>query len=163
MEVTKIADMGKNIYSRARTVAKGTCNQVKKSFKNPIVRSNAKNALPVAILTAGAFSAMSLLPNRKGDGKQGKLEKMSGKLASYAFAIAGFTKFFKVPTKDPKELEVIFKKAKIKDVLETLNTNKENIVAYIFMILGVRVVTNLLTKGLDEKVIEEFKPQKLGD
>ncbi len=163
MEVAKIIDVGKNFYSGAKTALGCARELAQESFKNPVVRANAKNALPLAILSAGAFSTFSLLPNRKGDGKQGKLERTSGKLASIAFAVAGFKKFFNVPTMKLKELSILLKKMKFKDALEILKTNKENIVIYALMVAGVRVVTDLVTKGLDDKVIEEFQPQKLGD
>lgn len=163
MEIKQITDFGKNLCVGARTVARGTYKQAKKSFNNPVVRANAKNALPYAILSAGAFSLMSVLPNRVGDGKQGKLEKASGKIATIAFAAATFKKFFKAPNIKLKELPIVFAKTKFKDVLGTLKNNKENIVMYALMLAGVKIGTDLLTRGLDDTIFDEYHPRRLGD
>ena len=153
----------KNAVGTVTAPARKVYTTVKKSFLNDVARNNFKKAAPTALICTGGFSLLSLIPNRKTDGKQKKLEKKSGTLAAIAFAVASFKKFFNAENKTLKNLFNDVKKLNFKDGLEKLKTNKSNVIVYLASIVGVKVLTDIATKGIDGIVNDIAEPKKLGD
>lgn len=152
------------IYSGAKSACKYAAKTVKQASLDPVVRKNFKSSLPTAAACVGGFSLLSLLKNRKRDGKQGKIERNSGNFAFAAFGVAAFNKFFK--NNEAVKLKDIWNNAKnhnFNQVKQILKTNKLNIIAFAAALAGVKIITNLATKGADYTINKVVKPPKLED
>ncbi len=163
MNIDRIKNIGTSAVGVVIKTAKRTSQTVKHSFDNPVAKKSFKKSLPVACATAGALSLFSLIPNRKADGKQTKIEKKSGTLASVIFALASFKKFFNVEGQKVKDIFSKLKLMKVDEVWDIVKAKKANAVLYIATILGVKIVTDVVTKGIDAFVNEITDPKKLGD
>ena len=82
MNIGTIQNIGTNVYRNIRGAADTAIKTVNTALANSQSAKNLKNALPGAAICTGAFSLMSLLPNKKSDGSQKKLEKKSGNIAA---------------------------------------------------------------------------------
>lgn len=163
MKVDTIRKTGNAAYKAAKKTGNLAFNTVSGAFSNPLVRKNAKAALPAALVCTGGFSLLAFLNNRKKDGKQTSLEKTSGTFAQVAFAVASFKHFFK--NTNGKQLENAFdkiKKLNFSEALEVIKTNKSNVIAYAASIIGVKVATDILTKVLDMGINKVKGNPKLG-
>ena len=163
MKANTVINAVNNATAPVRSVAKKTYGTVKKSFLNEVAQNNFKKSLPAALICTGGFSLLSLLPNRKTDGKQNKLEKKSGTFAAVAFAVASFKKFFNAENKTLKNIFDDARKLNFKEGFEKLKTNKSNAIVYLASIIGVKILTDIATKGVDGIVNDVFEPKKLGD
>ena len=161
MNVTEIRNIGVRTFNTAKGVANRAYGTLKNTFDNPAAVKNFKKALPGAGLAVGAFSMMALLPNRKLDGKQGRVEKKSGSLAAIVFALSSFKKFFNVENKKVADVFSGLKKKNASELYQSLKTNKSNVVLFLASIIGVKLLTNITTKGLDGIVNEVFDAKKL--
>lgn len=152
------------IYNGVKSAGKYVAHTAKAVSKDPSVIRNTKASLPAVAVCVGGFSLLALLRNKKKDGKQGKLEKSSGSLAQLAFLAAGFKTFFK--NNDGKHLKNAFKSmfaGNFSQAKNILKTNKNNIIAFGVGLIGIKLVTNVLTKALDSTINEVTKSSKLGD
>ncbi len=163
MNIDSVKNVGSGFVNTAKSTVKSAYSGVKNSFNNPVARNNFKKSIPSAALTAGIFSLFSLLPNRKADGKQGKLEKKSGTLASLVFAVASFKKFFATDGQSFKDIFSKLKKLNLSEALELLKLNKSNAILYIASIIGIRIATDITTRGIDAFVNEALNTKQLGD
>ncbi len=163
MNVQTIKNVGINAIGVAQKSAKKVGTIVKKAVENPVARENFKKSMPIALAATGAFSLMSILPNRKADGKQGSIEKKSGAVAAAVFAIASFKKFFNVENQSFKDIFKKLSEMNIGEAFEILKTNKSNAILFLASIIGVKIVTNVLTKGLDAFINEAANTKNLGE
>lgn len=163
MNIDAVKSVSSSIVGSARKVAKKSYDTVKNAFDDSVARSNLKKSLPTAFATMGVFSLMSVLPNRKADGKQGKLEKKSGAIASVVFAALSYKKFFNVEGKGIKDIFSELKKLNTAEALNLLKINKSNLILFLVSIFGVKLLTNIATKGIDGFINEAANVKKLGE
>lgn len=161
MNISSVKNIGTKAYKTVKKVGKGAYNVVTDAFKNPQVQKNAKSALPTAIACTAGFSLLSLIKNKK-DGKQGKIEKSSGRLAQITFAVASFKHFFKdLKMEQVKNAFENAKALKFDDAAKLFKTSKSSLVAFAVSLVGVKLATNLLTKICDLGVNKAFEKPEL--
>ncbi len=163
MKVQNIKNVGVGIIHEAGRAAKKVKNDIKGAFGDVYAKTNLRKSLPEAMLLTGVFSLLSFLPNRKSDGKQGKVEKKSGNYAAFIYALVSFKKFFNFEGNTLKSLFTKLKNTELGDIPKTLKTNKANGIMYLISILGVKIATDIGTKGIDAIISERFNTKKLGD
>ena len=163
MNVGTIKNIGTTVYRKAKSTAKETALLVRGALANSQSAKNLKNALPAAAICTGAFSLMSLLPNKKSDGSQKKLEKKSGTIATAVFALTSFKTMFNTGEIKFKDAIKKLKKLDYKDMQHILWTNKANLILFIASLAGVKIATDIATKGLDIVANEASGAKILGE
>ena len=163
MNIGTIQNIGTNVYRNVRGAADTAIKTVNAALANSQSAKNLKNALPGAAICTGAFSLMSLLPNNKSDGSQKKLEKKSGNIAAAVFAFTSFKTMFNTGEIKIKDALKKLKKLDYKDAQNILKTNKSNLILYALSIAGVKIATDVATKGLDFFVNEATGAKVLGE